>query len=427
MSFILGTTIVRTPLAESVCRTPFVQTSTVQTVVPSDITTFATVRAYCHEITSNHIHPIATNILYDLSDFTYEFWNCQSGCDKYDYAMAAFSGVATGLIDSFFVRSPLYSPLGQITDAAVDKVVINFAQWVYKLDKKNNVTHRKGSPHNIASAIGFLEERYRVNYDARYGKDLLGGETLANFYPGNHHLKSLAHCPDIVGLFFSVLDQLTGKTSIANHGSVVRLSSIVPQTSSAETDFVAKVICGIKNWFGHIMSDVAGSSGTRGHVGKRGSGIPIPGFELFQFAGINPKAEISALSHFTDLMFQNGYDFRFGITMSIPVMINQALTTLFWGMRQRLCYHRTWKDILLSMKRDRQLARMQLVSTGCFTLIDVGDAALRSHGQLMLFALHLNYVGMCKFAFAGYRELTLRCKHAWSAVQMEKEWNTLVF
>ena len=394
----MKSTTVRTPFVKTVYRTPFVKTTITQERTSSKRT-----------LISDHIRSAAKNTWEGVSDFTQEFLDYDSGCDKYDYAMAAFSGVVSGLIDSFFVQSPLYSPLGNITDRAVDKIVVRFAQWIFRLDEKQKKTYRK-MPNTITGAIGFLETRFRTNYDARYGRDLIGGEVLKHFYPGNHHLKSLAHCPDLVGLFFSILDQLTDKTSIVNNGCIVRLTSKAP--ALGEMNFVSKIVCGFVNWIGHMMSDVAGSSGTRGHAGKRGSGIPIPGFELFQFSKVNVKSETSALSQFTDLMFQKGYDFRFGITMSVPVIINEFLTTLMWGLRQRYIYKCEWKQIFSSLKGDRRLTRMKLVSCGCFTLIDIGDAAIRSQGQLLVFALHLNYVGLCRFAFAGYREFVLRFGHA---------------
>ena len=320
----MKSTTVRTPFVKTVYRTPFVKTTITQERTSSKRT-----------LISDHIRSAAKNTWVGVSDFTQEFLDYDSGCDQYDYAMAAFSGVVSGLIDSFFVQSPLYSPLGNITDRAVDKIVVRFAQWIFRLDEKQKKTYRK-MPNTITGAIGFLETRFRTNYDARYGRDLIGGEVLKHFYPGNHHLKSLAHCPDLVGLFFSILDQLTDKTSIVNNGCIVRLTSKGP--ALGEMNFVSKIVCGFVNWIGHMMSDVAGSSGTRGHAGKRGSGIPIPGFELFQFSKVNVKSETSALSQFTDLMFQKGYDFRFGITMSVPVIINEFLTTLMWGLRQRYIY-----------------------------------------------------------------------------------------
>ncbi len=427
-------TVYQTPVTRTVYQTPIVRTvpyetdrerSSVWTAMNLASTSFDSVTAFCQEISSKYVSPLARKAVDSVSDFAYEDMDYESGCDKYDYGSAVFAGIVTGLIDSFFVGSPLCSTLGGVTDKAIDGVVLKFAQWVYRLDGQKGKLYRK-APDSLASAIGFLEDRFRVNYDARYGKDLQGGDALSHFCPGNHHLKSLAHCPDILGLFFSVLDQLTGKTSIVNRGKLVRLPSVTSSAVPGNMSFESKVISGVVNWFGHIMSDVAGSSGTRGHAGKRGSGIPIPGFELFQFTGKDLGTELNGLARFTDLMFQNGYDFRFGLAMSIPVAINQMFTTLLWALRKRYALQWDWKEIISQRKQDPQLARMQLVSAGCFLLVDIGDAALRSQGQLLVFALHLNYVGICKFAFAAYQELCLRFGHAWSMTGMEREWNSIL-
>lgn len=123
-------------------------------------------------------------------------------CDRYDYAIAATCGAVAGLIDSFFVGMPGDSKLGTWTDAQVDNVVVKFAKTVWRADKKNGARLRT-EPDSIAQAIGFLERRYKVNYDARYAADLSMGSGTLNMRPSDHHLKSLGHSPDIVGLFFS--------------------------------------------------------------------------------------------------------------------------------------------------------------------------------------------------------------------------------
>lgn len=97
----------------------------------------------------------------------------------------------------------------------------------------------------------------------------------------NHHIKSLSHSPDIIGLFFSVLNQFTSTSSFVSGGKLVTI-----KTESFElqgNNLVSKVFCGIVNWFGHIMSDVAGSSGSRGNIG-RGSGVAIPFLNSSNFA-----------------------------------------------------------------------------------------------------------------------------------------------
>ena len=115
-------------------------------------------------------------------------------CDKYDYLTAVGCGVVAGLVDSFFVGMPGESKLGGWTDAQVDKAVMNFAKicgW----------TPHAGKENSVSSAIGFLERNFRVNYDQ---KNSVEAGTPFKMSPSNHHMKSLAHSPDIVGLFFSI-------------------------------------------------------------------------------------------------------------------------------------------------------------------------------------------------------------------------------
>ena len=56
-----------------------------------------------------------------------------------------------------------------------------------------------GKESNVASAIGYLERKFKVNYDQRYTADV---DSVFAMSTKNHHIKSLAHSPDVVGLFF---------------------------------------------------------------------------------------------------------------------------------------------------------------------------------------------------------------------------------
>ncbi|MCI9127566.1 MAG: hypothetical protein HFG28_10275 [Eubacterium sp.] len=328
-------------------------------------------------------------------------------CDKYDYAFAVFSGLVSGLIDSFFVGMPGKSRLGTWTDRMADSVVQKFAQLIWANDKANGKRLRK-PPKNIAAAIGFLERRSNVNYDARFAKDLTGGEELINnFNAKNHHLKSLAHSPDLIGLFFSILDQFTNKTTVLSDGKIIRLESNLEKNKNFElygNNFIQKIACGFVNWVCHCMSDVAGSSGTRGHDGTRGMGIPIPGFELFQFANRNINEEQCSLAKLTEEMFLKGYDARFGCALQIPVVINDIMIKLFWALRQRYGYQKSWKECFPHLGIP-EVRRMLLAGTGTLCAIDAGDAIIKSGGQLITFALHINYNAFCKLAFLGIREI----------------------
>lgn len=227
-------------------------------------------------------------------------------CDRYDYLMSVFSGITTGMIDIFFVSNPASSPLGNFTDQQVDSLVKKFAKYV-------GWNPHKGKEDSIASAIGFLEKKFVVNYDQAH-TTAVGG--TFNMAPINHHFKSLSHCPDIIGLFFSILDQFQGKSTFLNNGNLIRIDT---ETQSLYgSNIIQKIFCGFYNWLGHIISDIAGSSGSRGNLNSRGSGVPIPFMELFQlcdFGSFQVKENRYTLAEVMVQVFQQGYDFRFGLTM----------------------------------------------------------------------------------------------------------------
>ena len=125
-------------------------------------------------------------------------------CDKWDYVIAASCGVLAGLVDAFFVGVPgKDSILGRVADQGADRLVERFASvWGWK--------GSSGSSDSTTSAIRFLEKEFSVNYDHKNSVDVNGKLAVG---PKDHHLKSLAHSPSPVGLFFSVLDQITNKAS----------------------------------------------------------------------------------------------------------------------------------------------------------------------------------------------------------------------
>ncbi|MCM3740977.1 hypothetical protein M3210_11895 [Oceanobacillus luteolus] len=334
-------------------------------------------------------------------------------CDKYDYMIAAFCGVAAGFIDSFFVGDPNNSRLLEWTDKQVDNVVIKFTKTVWRFDKKNGAQLRK-EPDTIASAIGFLERRFKVNYDARYAADLNLGENTLNMSASNHHLKSLGHSPDLIGLFFSILDQFTDRASFISDGKVIRVEPI-EGTNKFELrggNFMAKLFAGFANWLGHLMSDIAGSSGTRGHMdGRRGAGIPLPFYsllQLFDFGSIpvqkGDKLVSETFAEFSVSVFESGYDARFGVTMAIPVAFNELAIRLLWALKSKFYHQRSWKESI-PIGNKPELRRMLLVGHGALCMIDVVDGALRSGGNLLLFATRLNAVAWSRFSFAALNEV----------------------
>lgn len=349
-------------------------------------------------------------------------------CDKWDYILSSICGVVTGLIDSFFVGLPGTSKLGNISNKCADKLVEKFAKVVHRLDKKHvdklinagdiakysdykptGLSLPRKEPEGIASSIGYLEQRFRVPYDARYSSDLKGAEGKVSFNPATHHLKSLGHCPDLAGLFFSILDQFTGTVTMISDGKIQRFKPKSNTFRLQGNTFYQKVLFGFINWFGHLMSDIAGSSGTRGHEGRPGAGIAPPFFEFFQlcnFVSFKVDKDTKTLADFTTMMYEHGYDARFAAAQAVPVALNEVLIRLIWSIKRHYYHNMPWKDCIpLKLSNKPELRRMMLVGHGCLCLVDVTDAAIRSWGNLLDFALHLNMVAWTRFAHLGFQEL----------------------
>lgn len=315
-------------------------------------------------------------------------------CDKYDYLLAVGCGAIAGIVDIFLVGAPSDSKIQGWTDAQVDKTVMHFARicgWTPKAGKENSV----------ASAIGFLEKKFPVNYDQRHSGDVGGIFTMS---AKNHHMKSLAHSPDIVGLFFSVLNQFTSTSSFLHNGQLITI-----QTETYELqgyDFVSKLFCGVANWFGHIMSDVAGSSGASG----RGSGVVIPFYELFQlcdFGSFQVGQDRNTLAIVATKVFQEGYDARFGLTMTIPVVLCELSIKLIWSIKQYFYRKRPLNECIPTKKHD-DLRVMLIVGDGTLCLMDGADAAIRSGGNWVNFFLRLNIIAWYRFVSIVFREVCIR-------------------
>lgn len=345
----------------------------------------------------------------DLGKRIKEDYNMKKAkCDKYDYLIASFCGVATGLIDSFFVGMPKESKLGNWTDKQVDNMVEKFSQIVWQIDKKCGNTNLKSAPKGITNAIKFLEERFKVNYDARYDSDLKLDNNVLNMNTFNHHLKSLGHAPDLIGLFFSILDQFTGEASFISNGKIIRVETVKNHFELKGSNFVSKLFAGFCNWIGHIMSDISGSRTSReASKNGRGAGVPIPFFEMFQLCNwdyFNSDKEQKNLAELSIKIFTSGYDARHGITMAIPVFINEGMIKFLWAIKSYFYHGKDWEESMPFGEKP-ELRRMLLVGHGTLSMIDCIDASIRSKGDVLNFALHLNITAWSRFAFAGLQEI----------------------
>lgn len=315
-------------------------------------------------------------------------------CDKYDYLAAVACGAVGGLIDIFLVGAPGDSVLGNWTDKQVDNTVMGFARKMGWNPKEKNM-------NNVNSAIGFLERGNKVNYDQRKPGDVNDLFTIA---PNTHHMMSLGHSPDIVGLFFSILNQFTGTATFIANGKLVTVATDTFELQGG--NFLMKIMCGVANWFGHLLSDVAGSSGAH----NRGTGIVVPFYEFFgfcRFGSFSSNDGRKDLAEIAMQAFNQGYDFRFGLTQAIPVVITEMSIRLIWALRRYFQYQRPIRECIPS-SRHADLRVMLLIGNGTLCIMDAVDAGVRSCGNFLMFFLRLNLIAWFRFVMLVLKEVFIR-------------------
>lgn len=318
-------------------------------------------------------------------------------CDRYDYLIAAACGVVGGMVDIFLVNIPKNSTLTAFSDKIADSLVLDFAKlsgWKPKPLQKRNVS----------SAIGFLEKNFKVNYDQRHSSEV---QNLIKMSTKNHHMLSLGHSPSPVGLFFSVLNQLTATSSFLSQGEWVMIPT--KEFDLPGDSLIQKVFFGVVNWFGHLMSDISGSSGSRGN-GGRGTGIVMPFYELLslcKFGKFQVGDARQDLATIAVRAFQEGYDLRHGMGLSFPVLLCDLLTRFFWAFRQHFQYGAAFKDCI-PQEKHASLRTMLLCSNMTFCMLDVADSALRSGGNFLTFFLRMNIVGWIFLIRRVFKEFSFR-------------------
>lgn len=321
--------------------------------------------------------------------------NC---CDKWDYVMASSTGLLAGLVDAFLVGDPTNSVLQNPSDNFVSGCVKKFA-------KLSGWTGPRAGTDEMTSAISFLEREFPVNYDQRHSADV---GYLFSMSAQNHHLLSLAHSPSPIGLICSIINQWNSTSTFIVDGELITID-----TESFElkgNNPFSKIFCGFVNWLGHIMSDVAGSSESR----LRGAGVPIPFFELTQTLNLGSFGEDrKTLAEVARKVYENGYDLRFGLAQSLPVVMVELILRVYRIIRDRYEKQKSWTECLkytIFGEQDLRMQKMLLVGQGVLCMVDLSDASIRSGGLTnpVLFFSRLNFIAWSRCAYLGLK-VALRC------------------
>ena len=329
-------------------------------------------------------------------------------CDRLDYILAASSGALCGIIDIFLVGKPGESPLGDITDKWFANRTMDFAKlcgWKGEGEK---------------SAIRFLENKFKVPYDQTGRGD--AASSIFDLSPSNHHFKSLAHNPTLCGLFFSILDQFQNTSHFVSGGQLISLEKADDKFELRGHDVPSKLFCAFVNWFGHLISDMSGSSGGKG----RGMGIPSPFWAwtndiivIKNKLGIPVSQFDEAVNELALNIYESGYDMRFQAAQAIPVFINEMVVRMIYAVRRLFRYFSNTEKADRSFKlmwntcepfSNATVKRMLTVAHGTFCVMDIGDATIRGFiagaGTFnpTEFFLRLNIVGVGRFAISLYGE-----------------------
>lgn len=320
-------------------------------------------------------------------------------CDSLEYALAAICGVASGLLDALLVSTP-----GEgVADGAADNM-FDAAVKVYA--KKTGWKPRVENKNNGKSAIGFFERINRVGYDQATSKSVSG--VIKHLSTDNHHAKSAGHYPDVIGLVASISDQFVGTSTFysGDERGIVFVEGTGKGVELKGTTFVSKVFAGAANWFGHCMSDVAGSSGSKG----RGQGLPIPLTEFFQLCNFgkfpNDEGQWQSLATVMTQVYENGYDLRHGVATAFPVVINELFVRMLYVMKKHFNDEVPWENCL-SMLGSPEVERLVTVGMGAMCMVDLAHATVTSWGNWIKFFSGLNVAAWARLGMRGKRELEL--------------------
>ena len=240
----------------------------------------------------------------------------------------------------------------------------------------------------------------------------------------------------------------------------------VPSLDLIGKDLPSKLTIGFMNWIFHMISDIAGSSGSIAK-GKYGTGLPGPFVsllkELSAFPFFSHKENENDFCIWTSKLFngtllskrdENGkiipdsvikFDFRAELGVlyelgrqALPVIINECIVRVSYFIRRLVGEFKQknisslndfinkidWKKTLPF--NNRTIVRMMTIASGTFVAVDAADAAIRSALKsgaepttfLANMVLRINFVGIGRFviaigtdAYMGYKKGKLRNEH----------------
>jgi len=310
-----------------------------------------------------------------ISGYVTDF-NRRYGLDGWDYAIAIGCGVLAGLLDCLCVQAPLKQTAG--FNQKVDGLFNGWVQDAFNAVLPPGTSKLLSDAYKVASA------------DVSVGSRFVDGENLTKpLSPTNHRFRALSHDP-LLGILIGAWDMLRGTCTIVYQGEIRSLP-----TKAAKVDMSPFRAMG--QMLGHLLSDVNAPSAK----GNRGMGLPAPLMGLFRmFSGVNIGD--STLDKQVEWMYVKGYDFRHFTVTSIPSMIMELCTRLFYTIKQMTVHGQPLGQSMIDTVPARMNPRFRILlamAYGAYAAINGGRVYLT--GNL----LNLNYSAWMGLAWNGFHAL----------------------
>lgn len=399
-----------------------------------------------------------------LNDLEAEIDRLTNQADKWDYTIAIGSGILAGLIDAIWVGEFNYTELKADSHKHINKFIELYAKLAGYED----------TGRGLKGAVEHLEGKFTVDQDNVWKAAGVSSARL-------HHLEDIAHHPTPLGLLSAIVVKFFRCSVFANKNGEINFVAIDTSCASLAKTWMPILISGILtwmvnvaktenykkagrelpkpicnllqklslapaiiellsvagNWFSHEISDLGGSKQTAGG----GMGIPGVFLSLLKEISLLPGIKDTELPKLVNDWYSKGkIDMRAEMAFveylgkqSIPIIINECLVRSFYFVRRLIAEyeisgdlkHLNWINVV--PWGNRTIARMITISSGCFSVIDLSDAAIRStlkNGTPKNpkfwydFIININIVGEGRFVIAvtddirmGIKRVRVRNEH----------------
>lgn len=340
----------------------------------------------------------------------------QPECDQLDYALAAGSGALCGVIDIFCVGAPGDSKLQEPALQWMRRTTVTFA----KLCGWN------GEQSGIGSAAAFLATEFLADSDSPHAQKLglLFGEDI-DPEGRSRSFRAFGRESSLLGIFFAILCEFTNTAPAGEAGKLHFVHDNDTGAGLHGNTPAEKIFCGIVNWLGYQLFSRDDAVGAMQQV-LPALGIPTPVWNMITQCAMHardiPLPAPKFLERFQQLasqIYERGYGIQFLAAQSVPVLLDEALTRLFYAVRRLFAYTSSTDPSDFSVQgmweacepfSNATVQRMLTVAHGTFCLLDVTDAAIRGVAagagtfNVQEFVMRLNLVGAGRFTISLYGE-----------------------